>query len=331
MYLMRFDMRAPDSGASTTALYAAALDMVAFAETRGALMAVVCEHHGMEDGYLPSPMVLATAMAARTTTLPIMTAVILLPLYDPIRLAEDMAVLDIVSGGRVSHVAAIGYRPEEYEQHGVDFHRRGKIADAHLEVLLKAKTGERFSLTQADGARRTIHVTPPPVTPGGPRIAWGGGSPAAARRAGRFGLDFFAQGGGPELEVVYAEAAREAGHEPGFCMVPPTDIATTMFVVPTEADLDAAWDEVGPYVMHDVLAYASINEGNTHTASISTAKTAEELRAQNRSHRIITVDEAVAFIQSGQPLQLQPLVGGLPPEIAWRYLRTVTDLVMPRL
>ena len=123
MFLMPFDMRATATGASTGELYAAALDIVSWAESRGALMAIVCEHHAMSDGYLPSPMVLATAMAARTATLPIMVAVVVLPLYQPVRLAEDMVVLDIISGGRVSYVAAIGYVPEEYEQHGVDFHQ----------------------------------------------------------------------------------------------------------------------------------------------------------------------------------------------------------------
>ena len=159
-------------------------------------------------------------------------------------------------------------------------------------------------------------------------MGWGGGSVAAARRAGRFGLDFFAQGGDESLVVAYGEEARAHGHEPGFCMVPSTDLATTVFVAD---DLDAAWAELGPHLLHDVVSYASINEGNTHTASLSRATTVEALRAEDRSHRIVSVDEAVTMIGEGLPLQLQPLVGGLPPEIAWRYLRTVTDEVMPRL
>ena len=93
-----------------------------------------------------------------------MTAALILPLYDPIRLAEDMVVLDIISGGRVSYVMAVGYRPEEFEHHGVDFARRGRLVDEQLALLLRAKTGEPF---EHDGRR--IHVTPAPVTPGGPR------------------------------------------------------------------------------------------------------------------------------------------------------------------
>ena len=99
MFVMRFDMRAPAFGAPTTELYPTALEMAAWAESRGGLMAVICEHHTMADGYLPSPVVLATAMAARTSTLPIMVAVVVLPLYEPVRLAEDIVVLDIISGG----------------------------------------------------------------------------------------------------------------------------------------------------------------------------------------------------------------------------------------
>lgn len=323
MFLLRFDMRAPAFGASTSDLYAAAIEMASFAESRGALAAVVCEHHTMDDGYLPSPLVLATAMAARTTTLAISTAALILPLYDTIRLAEDMVVLDIISCGRVSYILAIGYRPEEYEHHGADFARRGRLVDDQLRLLMRATSGEPF---EHEGRR--IHVTPAPFTPGGPTLMWGGGSPAAARRAGRFGLAFFAQGGGAELEQVYVDAAREAGHEPGFCMIPPTDAATTVFVAD---DLDAAWAELGPHLLHDVQAYSAINQGNTHTASLSTATSVDELRAEDRSHRIVTVDEAVAMVRAGAVLALQPLVGGLPPEIAWRYLRTVTDEVMPRL
>jgi alkanesulfonate monooxygenase SsuD/methylene tetrahydromethanopterin reductase-like flavin-dependent oxidoreductase (luciferase family) len=323
MFTMRFDMRAPSIGAPASELYAAALDMASWAESRGGLATIVCEHHGMEDGYLPSPLIMATAFAVRTTTMPIMIAAAILPLYDPIRLAEDMVVLDILSGGRVGYVAAVGYRPEEYELHGVDFHRRGKIADEQLAVLLEAKTGEPF---ERDG--QTFRVTPPPVSPGGPGISWGGGSPAAARRAGRNGLDFLSQGGDPALEDIYAEAARANGHEPGWCMLPAADTTTAMFVAD---DVDRAWDEVGPHLLHDATSYASINEGNTTTASLSFATSIDELRAEDRSHRIVTVDEAVEIIRGGVPIQLHPLIGGLPPEIAWRYLKTVTDHVMPAL
>lgn len=323
MFTMRFDLRAPASGAPAPELYAAALDMCAWAETRGCRAAVLCEHHTSSDGYLPSPTVFAAAVAARTTTLRISISVELLPLYDPVRLAEEMAVLDNLSRGRVMHVLALGYRPVEYEMYGVDFHRRGRIADEKLAILLQAKTGESF---EHEG--RHIHVTPAPYTPGGPPIAWGGGSVAAARRAGRNGLGFQAIKAGPELRAAFEEAARDAGHTPGFChLASPADPA----VVFVADDLDRAWGELGPYLMHDVRMYGSWNEGNTDTAGISFAQSAAELRDERRSHRIMTVDEAVEFVRGGKPLSLHPLIGGCPPEVAWPYLRTVADEVMARL
>ena len=104
MFTMRFDMRAPEFGGSTTDLYRAAIEMAAWAESRGGVAAVISEHHTSPDGYIPSPMLLASAMAARTQQLYISLAAALLPFYDPIRLAEDMNVLDIISSGRVSYV-----------------------------------------------------------------------------------------------------------------------------------------------------------------------------------------------------------------------------------
>jgi alkanesulfonate monooxygenase SsuD/methylene tetrahydromethanopterin reductase-like flavin-dependent oxidoreductase (luciferase family) len=323
VFTMRFDMRAPETGAPATDLYAAALEMASWAESRGCLSAVVCEHHMAADGYLPAPLMLASAMAARTDTLLITVAIVILPLHDPIKLAEEMAVLDIISKGRVMYVTAIGYRPAEYEMYGVDYHRRGKIADEKLALLLQAKSGEPFEYQG-----RHIQVTPAPVTPGGPMVSWGGGSMAAARRAGRNGIGFFAQKGDPALGVAYEEAARAAGHEPGMCILPSEDAATTVFVA---EDVDAAWDELGPYLMHDVRSYAEWNEGNTDTASLSFVGTADELRKENRSHRILSVAEAIEYVRAGAPLPLHPLIGGVPPQIAWRYLRTVGEKVMPAL
>jgi alkanesulfonate monooxygenase SsuD/methylene tetrahydromethanopterin reductase-like flavin-dependent oxidoreductase (luciferase family) len=273
------------------------------------------------DGYLPAPVALAAAMAARTTKIPITIAIFQLPLYNPVRLAEEMCVLDILSNGRMSFVGGLGYRPEEYEMYGVDYRRRGAIAEENLSILLRAVTGLPF---EHDGRR--IQVTPGPVTPGGPRIGWGGGSLPAARRAGRYGLSFFGQKGDPALKVAYEEACREHGHAPQMCILPPRDAAATIFVA---EDLDQAWAELGPYLMNDVLGYAQWNEGNLDTSSLSFVKTAEELRAENISHRILTVDQAIAWVRGGASLSLHPIIGGLPPEIAWRYLHNVVDKVMP--
>lgn len=321
MFLMRFDMRAPAGGASTSELYRTAIEMCEFAETRGCVLTVVCEHHMSPDGYLPAPMPLVAAIAARTSKLPIKTTLVLLPLYNPVRLAEEMCIVDIISGGRTSFVCGIGYREEEYQMLGVDFARRGAIMEENVAVLLRAKTGEPFV---HDG--RKIHVTPAPFTPGGPHVALGGGSVPAARRAGRFGLDLVAQRDDPRLREAYLEAAKAAGVEPGNIMLPPKDVPSQVFVA---EDVDAAWEEIGPYYMNDVLPYAEWNDGDTSTNNISNAKTWQELKAENRSHQILSIDQAIEWVRGGRPLGLHPIIGGMPAEIAWKYLRIVTDKVMP--
>lgn len=305
MFLMRFDLRAPASGAPPRELYGAALDMAAWAESRGCAIAALSEHHGTDDGYLPSPLVMAAAMAARTSTLPIMIAAALLPFYDPVRLAEDIAVLDHVSGGRVSYVLGLGYRPEEYAMYGVDFERRGRVADAKLEALLRALDAE---------------VTPRPDLR--PQIAWGGESPAAARRAARFGLNFFAQTDGPELERAYLDECARVGRQPGVCSLPNPDDPMTVFVAD---DVERAWAELGSYLLHDAVTYAGWNEGK-RTASLSRGRTVDELRAERGAHRIFSTNEAAEHLRTHRILPLHPLCGGLPPAIAWSYLERAAEV-----
>lgn len=322
MYSMRFDMRAPEFGAAAPELYEAAIDMCAWAETRGCLAAVICEHHGSPDGYLPTPLILASAIAARTRQL-MMTLVVILPFYEPVRLAEEISVLDILSKGRASYVFGLGYRPEEFEHFGLDPRARGRLADEKLGLLRRLVAGEEV---QHDGRR--IKVTPPPFSPQGPLMLWGGGSLAAARRAGRYGLGYLAQGDVPGSQEAYEAACREHGHQPGMTLLPNRDTPSVCFVAP---DVDLAWQEVGPHLLHDARAYAEWNPDNQTSAGITDVSNVDELRASSRTHRIFTADEAIAHIQGGGMLTLAPLCGGVPPDIAWKYLRYVDEAVMPAL
>ncbi|MEX1008794.1 MAG: LLM class flavin-dependent oxidoreductase [Acidimicrobiia bacterium] len=319
MFTMRFDMRAPGGVDTMPALYDAAIDMAAWAEDRGGVMCLISEHHASPDGYLPSPLLLASAMVARTTRMGFVIGAALMPFYDPIRLAEDMAVLDIISKGRVSYVMALGYRPEEFEMFGVEWDERGAVAEQKLTVLLEAVTGEPFV---HEGRR--VQITPPPLTP--IQISWGGGTKPAARRAGRHGLDFFAESGGDDLREAYENEARKYGHEPGQAMLATPGTPTTVFVAD---DVDRAWDEIGPSMLHDIAMYGDWNVGKQHIASLSTARTVGDLREEHGSYRIYSVDEAVEIVKGGGLLMLQPLCGGLPPDLAWKYLKIVTDDVMP--
>ncbi|WP_179472838.1 LLM class flavin-dependent oxidoreductase [Mycolicibacterium vinylchloridicum] len=311
MFTLRFDMRAPSIGAPASELYAAAMEMAEWSDSHGCLSVYVCEHHCAEDGYLPSPLVLSAALAARTHAVPIIITVIL-PFYDPARLAEDMAVLDHVSKGRATYVFGIGYRAEEFAHFGLELAARGRLCDEKIEVLRRLLAGETV-----EWAGRRMTVTPQPYRDGGPTMMWGGASLAAARRAGRYGLGMLANGVLPGMRDAYEEACRTAGHQPGFFSGPDRQTATVCFVA---NDVDEAWAEIGKYLLHDAMAYAEWNPDNEASANISTATTVEELRT-SPSHVILTREQAAERIRNGEILNLTPLCGGLPPEIAWPYLR----------
>ena len=249
----------------------------------------------------------------------------ILPLYDPVRLAEEMVVLDIISEGRVSYVAAIGYRPVEYEMFGVDFHRRGQIAEEKLELLLRGQD------RRAVRARRPAHPRHPDA--GDPGRADGGrgaaGAPAAARRAGRFGLGFLAQGGGRELEAEYAGGGPGRRSRAGLLLRPagrPADHRVRR----RRRRPGVGRARPVPHARRHGATPRGTRATPTPRASRSST-TAEELRAERRSHRILSVDEASSWCGPACRSALHPLIGGLPPELAWRYLETVTDQVMPAL
>ncbi|HTL85778.1 MAG TPA: LLM class flavin-dependent oxidoreductase [Acidimicrobiia bacterium] len=323
MFMLRFDMRAPADGpAGIRDLYTAAIEMSAWAEKHGALSVVVSEHHSSPDGYLPSPLILATAIATRTTTVPITVAALLVPLYDPIKLAEDMAVLDVISGGRVAYIAGLGYRPEEYAMFGQSMSTRGRRMEECLTALRTAWTGEPFEF---EG--RAIRVTPQPTTPGGPFLMYGGGTPAAARRAARFGLGFFSQTWAPGLEDAYNAECERVGTAPGMCFIPARGSATSLFIA---KDVDRAWYEIGPFMLHDAQMYAAWL-GDAAAASKSNALTVDSLRDEAGAYRILTPDQAVEYVHAHGALPLHPLCGGCPPELAWESLNLVADEVLPAL
>ena len=116
---LRYDLRCAPFDATTSAeLVATALDQCEWADRLGFAAVTLSEHHGSPDGYLPSPLVFGAAVAARTRNLRIVIAALIAPLHDPIRLAEDIAVLDVVSNGRVIPVVSGGYVESEFRAFG---------------------------------------------------------------------------------------------------------------------------------------------------------------------------------------------------------------------
>ena len=303
-------------------LYRAGLEMTEWAERVGAASVMFSQHHGSSDGYLPSPVPMVAAAAARTSTVPLNVGALLLLLYDPIKLAEDMAVIDHLSGGRVSYTVGLGYRDQEYAMFGVDRASRGSIIEDRIGVLRRAFTGEPF-----EWSGRRIAVTPTPLTAGGPTLAYGGGSSAAARRAARLGMAFFPQTSDPRLAEIYDAEARRVGNPSGLCLSPPEGAPTTVFVAD---DVDRAWDDLGPYLLHDAGMYARWLGADTNAASYSDATTVEDLR-RGSAYRIVTPGGAVDLVERFGALSLVPLCGGVPPAAAWSSLRLIEEQVVPAL
>jgi alkanesulfonate monooxygenase SsuD/methylene tetrahydromethanopterin reductase-like flavin-dependent oxidoreductase (luciferase family) len=146
-------------------LYAATLDFVCEAERLGFDTVWLTEHHFADDGYCPALMPVAAAIAARTTRIRIGTKVLLMPFHDPLRLAEDAAVVDVISGGRLELGIAAGYRPEEFAGFGINRDERAARTREGVAVLEQALSGEVFSFTGRFHRYGPVRVTPPPVQP----------------------------------------------------------------------------------------------------------------------------------------------------------------------
>jgi alkanesulfonate monooxygenase SsuD/methylene tetrahydromethanopterin reductase-like flavin-dependent oxidoreductase (luciferase family) len=208
-----YDFRNPQ-GQPWSALYGELLDQIEWADTAGFDSVWLSEHHVTDDGYMPSVFVMLAAIAGRTQNLRLGTAVCLAPLHHPIRLAEDVAVVDILSGGRVELGLAPGYRPFEFEVLDVPRRQRGVRTDETVEILRLAWTGESFSYSGRVFDLRDVVVQPVPQR--GPALAIhiGGSSPAAALRAGRYGCNFMPDvGTGTDLHRQYRAALDASGFD----------------------------------------------------------------------------------------------------------------------
>jgi len=164
-------------------LYADTLALAKIAEDAGFDSFWLAEHHGASDGYNPALLPFLSAVAASTSRLEVGTAVLLAPFHHPLRVAEDAAVVDNISGGRMNLGLGLGWNPEEYRMFGVDTKGRGRRLEEFVEVLRAAWTGERFTFEGRILSYQDVLVRPPPKR--SIPIWLGGGTPAALERAAR--------------------------------------------------------------------------------------------------------------------------------------------------
>lgn len=165
------------------------LDEIAHAERLGFDEVRVAEHHFVDDGYVPCPTVAAAAIAARTSRIRIGQGVLLAPFYHPVRLAEEVAFLDNLSGGRISLTLGLGYRDQEFRGYGVPRRARATRAAEVTAVVLKCLTGDRIDHDGPYHRLRDVEIRPRPVQRPRPPVWVGAHTRAAMERAVRLGVD----------------------------------------------------------------------------------------------------------------------------------------------
>jgi alkanesulfonate monooxygenase SsuD/methylene tetrahydromethanopterin reductase-like flavin-dependent oxidoreductase (luciferase family) len=310
---LRFDLRHPPfSPIDQSERYRACVDMCEWADERGAFFIGLSEHHGADDGYLPAPLPLAAAIAARTRHAVITISALIAPFHDPLRLAEDVAVVDLISGGRLALIVGGGYVPSEFEMFDVALSERPRRVSETIATLRAAWTGEPFEYRG-----RTVTVRPTPANPGGPMLLLGGTSEGAARRAARI-ADGFVPSDLACWEHYRDECAQLGKPDPG----PGRAEAGGEIVVLAE-DPESAWQELGRYFLHETNAYGRWQQESGLPTPYVVADGIDDLRSASQ-YRILHPDDYRAELEAtpdAELVVLHPMVGGIPPELAWRHLR----------
>lgn len=196
-------------------LYAEILDQIAWAENNGFDDAWLSEHHFIDDGYLPSMLPVAAAIAARTKRIRIPLGVLLMPFHNPVRLAEDIAVVDVISDGRFELGVGVGYKLEEFEGFNVPFKERGGRTNESLEIISRLLSGETVTFKGRYFELNKVKLTPEPVQKPRPPIWVGGFTPPALRRAAKYADGFTAPNASRRTYDSYVEQVHKAGKSVG--------------------------------------------------------------------------------------------------------------------
>lgn len=244
------------SGRTFSQEYRDYLDLVRVVESSGLDSAWVSEHHFSEDGYLPSLTVMLAAFAAVTERIELGTGVVLAPFHDPLRLAEDLAVVDQLAGGRILCGLGIGWREEEFRAFGIETSSRTTRLGEIVAILRAAWTQERFDFSGRHYSYERVAVTPKPARV--PPILIGGFVDAAVRRAGRIGDGYLSSRADPaRLRQMLAMAAEERSTA-GLSGPPTVGVLQNAFVT---NDPERDWKAVREGIGHQLGVYAGWARG----------------------------------------------------------------------
>lgn len=298
--------------------YARTLALVEEAERLGAASVWLSEHHFFEDGYLPQPLTFAAAIAARTRSIRIGTAVLLAALRAPAQLAEEAAMVDILSDGRLDLGVGLGYRAPEYEGFERSFDRRFSQTAAVLREVLR--------LWDEGG------VTPQPVQR--PMSVWGGFfGPRGARFAGEIGAGLLAID--PALMDPYRAGLVAGGHDPASARC-----AAVVNLVVSD-DPEAAWPRIRPHLEYQWDSYNRYSVEGTGAPEPRPID-ADRWIAPGRDGApprfgVFTPDDAAAHIRrltDGLPVTqvyLWASIAGMPDDLVERHVTLACTELRARL
>ena len=312
-----FDFRNPEPWRRNPgAYYGWNLDLIEEADRRGIGSIWVSEHHFVDDGYMPQPLTALAAIAARTKQARLGTAVVVAPLRSAMQIAEEAAVVDIISDGRLELGLGAGYVKTEFDAFGADLAERYHDTDHRLaEVPRLLASGE---------------LTPGPVQD--PVPMWAGYlGPVGARRAGRLGVGLMTLN--PDSLPIYEKALDDAGH--GATSARMGGVANFMIA----DDPEEAFERVLPHRTHQLNSYRL--QAAAGTGKTPRMLTEDEVRERGsgviQPLEILTASRAVAQIRGiCQDLPIEHLylwasIGGMPEDLVQRQMELLVDEVQPAL
>jgi alkanesulfonate monooxygenase SsuD/methylene tetrahydromethanopterin reductase-like flavin-dependent oxidoreductase (luciferase family) len=285
------------------------LALVVQAEALGFDYFLIQEHFFTRDGYGPSVPVLLAVLAERTSRIRLGSNVYILPLRHPALLAQETAVLDHMSGGRLDVTVGLGHRRAEFETLGIDTKTRGARMDEALEVLTLAWTRRPFRYAGRFYEIEDLEVNPPPLQVPHPPLWVGATTPVAARRAGRHGAHLRGASTAPEFFEAYAQGLEVAGHEPGT-----TRISRSWPITTTLEDPDRVWarNEESYRLRHGFLDAVRADIGDPALHRDLPAADADDIRRREVIGDPAAVLETLAAAIDGTPLTDLVVIGPAP-------------------
>lgn len=296
--------------------YDETLRLASHAEAAGYSSVWTTEHHFVDDGYMPSLLVTSAAIAAVTSDIEIGTGVLLAPLHDPIRLAEDAATVQLISKGRLTLGLGLGWSPVELGALGPGKRHRGRAMSEILQILPKAWRGDPIDHSGEIYQLPRVGVRPTPKRP--IDLVVGGGAEAAVRRAARHAAGFFSNAPAEQMtrQVRWATEEMESiGRDPS------TFRWIHYSIMYPAADTRRGWDDIGQHIWHLTWKYGDMVASASRSGSIPAAPLLTPERRDELSQRTVFVGPSEWIVDELNTLKETV---GVPIEfVARSYMHTL--------